>query len=712
MWSKKANPSRRPLLSIGAPLCALACGVAAFSATAQAQTPNVAGKPCATCHPREAASFAQTGMGRSFSVPTPGSITPASFYHKASDTTFEMIARSDAAGKTEYFQRQYQIGFDGKQTSILEKRVDLVLGSGNHSKAYLSRTPSNTLLELPLAWYAEKGGYWAMNPGYDNPDHQGFRRRIGTDCMFCHDAYPTAEDKVPTGINCERCHGTGAQHPSHLSPARQADVCNQCHLETTSSPLPNAIVRYDRSPYSYEPGQPLADFKLFFDQAPKANEDRFEINSAAYRLNLSACLLKSGEKLICTTCHNPHDLKHGAEGAQHYTAVCRQCHAADLNRLVTAKKHTASNDCTGCHMPKRRTEDVVHVVMTDHFIQRRKPARDLLADLAERVETYRGEVVPYGGSPDELYTAVAQVLEGSNPHPGIERLSAAVAKFQPLQAGPWLQLADALRRDGKCPQALPFYEEANRRHPGDLPIVERSALCLDPAAAIKLLQTAPEDAAALTELGSAYAGQHQMAEAIAAFEKATLADPELPEAWSDLGSLLIETGAYKKAEDALRNALRFQPNYPEAHNNLGSLFARTNRFEEARYHFEAALHYKTDYNFARYNYAIALAQAKHLSEAEAQLEIVLKTDPAAADTHEALGIILATDGQRARALEHYREAVRIRPDFGRANLSLGSALLDDGEVAAATVYLKTAAANSDPEIARAARQILSRIPAR
>ena len=67
-------------------------------------------------------------------------------------------------------------------------------------------------------------------------------------------------------------------------------------------------------------------------------------------------------------------------------------------------------------MPKRRTEDVVHAVMTDHLIQRRPPANPL-ADLPERHETdataYHGEVVVYYPNPllperdRALYTAVA-----------------------------------------------------------------------------------------------------------------------------------------------------------------------------------------------------------------------------------------------------------------------------------------------------------------
>ena len=96
---------------------------------------------------------------------------------------------------------------------------------------------------------------------------------------------------VPEGIDCQRCHGPGEKHvqlagnpkarredirasivnPSRLAPERQMEVCMQCHLETTSFPLPNSIVRYERPPFSYRPGEPLADFILHFDQAPPSD---------------------------------------------------------------------------------------------------------------------------------------------------------------------------------------------------------------------------------------------------------------------------------------------------------------------------------------------------------------------------------------------------------------------------------------------------------
>ena len=82
----------------------------------------------------------------------------------------------------------------------------------------------------------------------------------------------------------------------------------QCHLETTSSPLPASIVRYERGPFSYRPGEPLTDFILHFDHAPGTGHgDKFEITGSVYRLRQSECFRKSDGVLTCTTCHNPHD---------------------------------------------------------------------------------------------------------------------------------------------------------------------------------------------------------------------------------------------------------------------------------------------------------------------------------------------------------------------------------------------------------------------
>ena len=123
-------------------------------------------------------------------------------------------------------------------------------------------------------------------------------------------------------------------------------------------------------------------------------------------------------------------------------------------------------------MPLRRTEDAVHVVMTDHYIQRRKPQRDLVAAQSETADpVYRGEVVPYypDKGAEELYVAVAQVRDGANPEGGIPRLREAIELLKPQQPEFYLELARAFSRSGNLTEAVYWCEEALRIRPGFVP---------------------------------------------------------------------------------------------------------------------------------------------------------------------------------------------------------------------------------------------------
>src|SRR5262249_27712377 len=163
---------------------------------------------------------------------------------------------------------------------IMEKEIHYALGSGNHARSYVHLTPQGRLVALPVSWYTAQngGGYWQMAPRFDRPDHPRFRRRIGYDCFFCHNSYPklpAAADPVdpiyagplPEGIDCARCHGPADDHlrkpgpgnilnPRRLPAERQLEVCLQCHLETTSQPLPFFMRRFGRGFFSYDPREP------------------------------------------------------------------------------------------------------------------------------------------------------------------------------------------------------------------------------------------------------------------------------------------------------------------------------------------------------------------------------------------------------------------------------------------------------------------------
>src|SRR4030095_11683531 len=131
----------------------------------------------------------------------------------------------------------------------------------------------------------------------------------------------------------------------------------------------------------------------------------------------SECFRGSAGKLLCTTCHNPHQTLRGEEAARHYTQACLRCHSRRIAEMELQQQHPRATECVSCHMPKRRAEDVVHVAMTDHAIPRRPPHGEPLAALPEKQDIpYRGELVPYyppvlpGSDEVRLTVALAQVM--------------------------------------------------------------------------------------------------------------------------------------------------------------------------------------------------------------------------------------------------------------------------------------------------------------
>ena len=724
----------------------------------QAAPPNRYVDPsvCATCHASIAESYHHTGMGRSFHKVDAADTTQKPFYHAASDSYFAMIRHGNRL-----YQRRWQVGFDGRETNIDEKQVDFTIGSGNHSRTYLHLTARGTLQELPLSWYSESGGYWAMSPGFDRPDYPGSTRLVTYECMFCHNAYPAIPkgqgetgaspeflQPLPEGIDCQRCHGPGQRHvaaalkpgasaaairaaivnPGRLTPDRQIEICLQCHLETSTVALPHSIRRFGRAPFSYLPGEPLGDFHLTFDRAGGMGET-FEVASAPYRLRESQCFLQSRGKLQCTTCHDPHNIPHGATAAAHYNQVCLSCHRSTVERSVAAGSHTSAPDCVSCHMPKRRTDDAVHIVMTDHWIRRRQPpAAALLAEKTEARESpanrYRGEVVPYypaklaATEPESsLYLAVAQVREESNLEAGLPRLRALIEKYHPREPGYYVDLAQGLSAAGQSAEAVPYLEEAARLAPGSAMILrklgsaqmEGGQLAAAEASLRRATALAPRDAAAWAILGRVLSRRNRNPEAIAAFRQGIACDPELPELRGAIAPLLLASGDPAAAEIEFREAVRIEPGSARAQANLASFLASRNRFAEARFDFERSLRLQPDYAEARLNYARMLAGLDETSEAEKQVQDAIATDPRLAGAHQLSGALLASRGDIDGAVRELEIAVRLQPDSGRAQFELGVVLGRKGDFAAAKEHLKLAAQGSDPGAKKSAQELLRKL---
>ncbi len=448
--------------------------------------------------------YRQTGMGRS--ITERPVLREGTYYHKASNRHYVMTGGAIS---------RYQVDGEGRPIHLLERTADFAVGSGNHAITYLHRTAQGRLFELPVSWYRELTGY-AMSPGYDHAGHFDFRREVSEACLFCH-----SNGARPEPIGCERCHGSGAAHrqkpgrgnilnPRTLPAERQLDVCLQCHLETTSNRFTDSLRRPGREVFSYRPGEPLGDYKMYF--AAVAEEERLEINHAGYRLMQSRCFQESQGKMTCTTCHEPHT-------AQVKARACQGCHT---------QPHV-EGDCAACHMPKRRTADAIHVRMTEHRVQREPRFTD----------PSREDLTPYAGPLRNFYTTADALSQerAETRAPTVGQLRRFVAA-NPRDAGGWTALGSALVRAGEAREAVTVLEKA--------------------------LSLKPRETAAETSLGVAYAVQGELRKSLAVLERAVAANPDYALAWINLGITREALKDREGARAAYDRAILLQPDALEA----------------------------------------------------------------------------------------------------------------------------------------------------
>jgi hypothetical protein len=267
-------------------------------------------------------------------------------------------------------------------------RFDIVLG-GVKGESYLY-WKGNGLNQLPVSYYT-KQNKWLMSPRYA-PGFADFNRIITSRCMECHAAYignqpddaqqlHTAEqfDKstLVYSIDCERCHGPGAQHVdfqsnnpgvktarfitrfSSLPRARRMDLCGVCHSGNKSQML--------RSTFGFRPGDTLANFKLP-DFVRAIDTGHLDVHGSQLQLlESSKCFINS--KMDCATCHDTHQNQRGNTAL--FTQKCLGCHSTvNHNYCKMANALNAGlikSNCIQCHMPALATGVIITPNMDKTF---------------------------------------------------------------------------------------------------------------------------------------------------------------------------------------------------------------------------------------------------------------------------------------------------------------------------------------------------------
>ncbi|MCO8120324.1 heme-binding protein [Stieleria sp. TO1_6] len=239
--------------------------------------------------------------------------------------------------------------------------VTWLLGSGTHAQTPVTvDLQTQRGIELRWSFLAGQNGL-GVTP--DQTRYQQFRNRsvecFGRpmdsadirSCIGCHATVsappelPFLDALVVENVGCERCHGPRKKHVdlAHRGQAELAkplislddpdvymNICSGCHRDESS-------VAADALPHELARFQP-------------------------YGLKRSACYLKSGQSMTCSTCHDPHDTV--SHDRAFYVSKCQSCHSETTQRSCP---QPLRGDCIECHMPK--TQWTAGIAFHDHWIR-------------------------------------------------------------------------------------------------------------------------------------------------------------------------------------------------------------------------------------------------------------------------------------------------------------------------------------------------------
>ena len=488
---------------------------------------------CAKCHSAIFANYLKTPMANASGVAT-DQLRPVTYIHNRSQAEYKIGLRDNKAFLAYRSLREPEIHGTEELSSFL--------GSGHLGTTYLYSI-GNYLFESPVAWYAASDRY-DMKPGLAQMDHMPPPLAMQSGCMRCHMSSVRPSDAgtmnrfsgpafLHGGITCEACHGNSDNHvqtggrgaivnPSHTTAEVRDSVCISCHLEGDVT-----VEKAGRSALNYKPGEPIGKYLAFYVRNGSDLTKRGV--SEVEQLAQSTCKRMSGDRMSCSSCHDPHFTPGASEKIGFYRAKCLACHGEP----AFAKTHHPENqDCTACHMPRAGAANILHVAWTDHRILRNPQTAP-----AAKAES-SGRLIPVF-SPDatERDKAMADyqaLLEG-------DRSSEATA-WNELNT-----LKDRLQDDKDALDALGILS-AERGDMAEAELSFRRALRLDPV-----------DLTAKSNLGILLARQGKMKESIELLQSAFDRNEDVPGLAMNLARVECLAGNKNAAQAALVRALQFAP---------------------------------------------------------------------------------------------------------------------------------------------------------
>jgi predicted Zn-dependent protease len=306
----------------------------------------------------------------------------------------------------------------------------------------------------------------------------------------------------------------------------------ECHFEGTV-----AVQQPGKHIHDFEPGEKLSDYVHYFVRSDDRSKTA-EALSQFEALSLSACKRKSGDKMWCGSCHDPHMEPKPEEKVAYYRGKCLACHG----EAFAAKHHPKEPDCRQCHMPDLPSKDVAHTQSTDHRILRRPTAQP-----ATTFQTHGTGLLAFPESDASLLTNRDYALAWENlAERNIDGASAQVAEYFPKALKEW-----------------------------------------------------PDDAALLSAWGFVEQQRGQEKEARATYERALKARPQSNTAAANLGILEAKAGDVQAAVKLWQASFARVPYRSAIGMDLAMVFCSTGQKDVARKYLERVLEFNPDYGKAR-----------------------------------------------------------------------------------------------------------------
>jgi predicted CXXCH cytochrome family protein len=394
---------------------------------------NQADAVCARCHAAIVNEYLQTPHAIASGLAME-KLIPGSLIQPASGVAYTVSAKNGNALLT------YR---DPKDPSLTGRhKLDYYLGSGHLGVTYLYSV-NGYLLESPIAYYTHIARY-DMKPGLAGISEGAPAIPLTPECLRCHMSGVQETDDGSLnhytgapfhygGIACESCHGDATAHirsggkapvlnPAKLSPQRRDSICISCHLEGDIS-----VEKNGRSALDFHPGDMISQDLAYFVYGHAGANARGV--SEVEQFAASHCKRASGDRMSCTTCHDPHYVPAPAQRVAYYRAKCLSCHGVGQAGAAFAATHHPDNpDCTSCHMPRSTAENIPHVAWTDHRIL----ARPELANDAALATRY-DELIPIfspNATPRDLALAYYAAVMHGHTEDGAQAYSLLTAAFQ------------------------------------------------------------------------------------------------------------------------------------------------------------------------------------------------------------------------------------------------------------------------------------------